>query len=135
MIQPHTGGCLCGALRFVALADPQVVDYCHCHACRRSSGAPVLAWASFDAASFRYTQGVPAQFASSDHGRRDFCAACGTQLLFRTTRQPGFVDVTIGALDDPARCVPTLHIHCAEAVPWLAIRDGLPRYDGPGPGD
>jgi hypothetical protein len=135
MPKPYTGGCLCGALRFSADAEPLVVDYCHCELCRRSSGAPVLVWASFDAASFRYTQGTPARFASSAHGRRDFCARCGTQVLFRTTREPGSVDVNVGALDDPARCVPTMHIHCASALPWLDIRDELPRYAGAGPWD
>lgn len=135
MSAPYDGGCLCGALRFTADGEPLVVDYCHCDLCRRSSGAPVLVWASFKAASFRYTRGAPKQYASSDHGLRDFCATCGTQVLFRTVREPDSVDINVGALDEPGRCVPTMHIHCARALPWLAIHDDLPRYDGPGPLD
>lgn len=42
-------------------------------------------WATFPAEAFRYTQGVPGVFKSSEWGQREFCRDCGTQLLFRNT--------------------------------------------------
>ena len=46
------GGCLCGALRYRLDAAPLDIGYCHCSMCRRSTGAPVLAWACIPAAAF-----------------------------------------------------------------------------------
>jgi hypothetical protein len=122
------GGCLCGALRFEADAPAAEAGYCHCRLCQRSTGAPVLAYVSFPAGSFRYVAGAPARFASSSRGTREFCARCGTQIAFRGTPNPGTVDVNAGALDDPGRFPPQRHIHCASAIPWLHIADNLPRF-------
>jgi hypothetical protein len=129
----HEGGCLCGALRFAASAPPQSICYCHCRLCQRSSGAPVLAWASFPLASFRYLAGTPRSYASSAHGVREFCAHCGTQLVFRSAHEPDLVDVNVGAMDEPQRYPPTHHIHCASRIGWLEDAPGLPRYPGARP--
>lgn len=128
------GGCLCGALRFAVDGAPESICYCHCRLCQRSSGAPVLAWATFPVAAFRYLQGTPRSFASSAHGSREFCPACGTQIAFRSAHERQFVDLNVGAFDEPARFPPTHHIHCASAIPWLDQASELPRFDGAAPG-
>lgn len=46
MSQSHSGGCLCGALRFTAAADPLDSGYCNCTLCRRPTGAPLAAYVS-----------------------------------------------------------------------------------------
>ena len=123
------GGCLCGALRFEASADPVETGYCHCRICQRSTGAPVLAYASFPANAFRYISGTPAKFASSTRGAREFCASCGTQIAFRADPNPRTVDVNLGALDEPGRFAPEKHIYCRSAIPWLSLADKLPHFD------
>lgn len=133
MSPERTGGCLCGALRFVASADPTACGYCHCRLCRRSTGAPVLVWVTFPKDRFAYRSGTPARFASSDHGVREFCGACGTQIAFVSSREPAIVEVNVGAMDHPQHYVPQMHVHCESAIPWLRLADGLPRYEGSGP--
>ncbi|MBW2275588.1 MAG: GFA family protein [Deltaproteobacteria bacterium] len=127
-----TGGCLCGELRYEA-RDPIDAGYCHCRLCQRSSGAPVLAWATFPTATFSQTKGEPATYSSSDAGRRDFCAGCGTQIAFRDTGTPERIDVNLGSLDDPAAIEPMYHIWLGSRIPWLEIADHLPRYTDEGP--
>ena len=124
----HTGGCACGALRFTSSADPVDGGYCHCRLCQKTNGAPVLAWASFPIAAFSYTRGVPARFASSPSGLREFCATCGTPIAFRMAMEAATVDVYVGALDDPNAFPPRQHVWCESAVSWFAIDDQLPRY-------
>ena len=49
------GRCLCGAVRFTADGPPKWTGYCHCRSCRRHTGAPVSAYAGFEAAKVRFT--------------------------------------------------------------------------------
>ena len=44
MSDAHTGGCLCGAIRYRITGAPVEALYCHCRMCRRAHGAPVVAW-------------------------------------------------------------------------------------------
>ena len=126
------GGCLCGQLRYEA-RDPIDAGYCHCRLCQRSSGAPVLAWASFPTASFSYAKGEPRSYRSSPNGFRDFCANCGTQIAYRGTAPSTRIDVNIASLDDPASIEPEYHIWVESRVPWFHIDDDLPRYTDEGP--
>jgi hypothetical protein len=130
--QGFVGGCLCGQLRYEAF-EPIDAGYCHCRLCQRSSGGPVLAWASLPTGRFSYTQGKPATYASSGSGRREFCASCGTQIAFRDTRRPDRVDVNIASLDDPASIEPQYHIWVASQISWFDVNDELPRYAEGGP--
>ena len=126
------GGCLCGAVRyhFARLRD---AGYCHCRLCQRSSGAPVLAWATVPIDQFCYTKGAPRAFRSSERGMREFCATCGTQVTFRRLEGPSTVDVNIATLDEPGAVEPEYHIWVASRLPWFETRDDLPRYMDDGP--
>lgn len=126
------GGCLCGRLRYEARALEDA-GYCHCRLCQRSSGAPVLAWATFRAKTFAYVKGEPTSYPSSEHGRRDFCAVCGTQIAFRDVASGTRVDINIATLDDPAAIEPEYHVWVASRLPWFEIADDLPRFDDQGP--
>ena len=129
----YLGGCLCGAVRYASASDPTEAGYCHCRICQRSTGAPVLVWASFPVSNFEYTNGNPAIYPSSDHGHREFCSSCGTQIAFRESPDPKTVDVNVGSLDDPDRIAPTCHIWCRSKISWLEIADELTRYDEDAP--
>ncbi len=122
------GGCLCGALRFRADDRPVDTGYCHCSLCRRSTGAPVLAWASFPVGVFAYTKGSPAIYESSARGHREFCNLCGTQICYRETDAATTVDLNLGCLDDPAAFAPRCHIYAKDRIEWFDTADDLPRY-------
>lgn len=127
------GGCLCGAVRYRIDGPGIDAGYCHCRICQRSAGAPVLAWATVPAQSFIYTRGVPTVYCSSEHGRREFCGQCGTQLVFRHVPPARTVDVTIASLDDPTAIAPAYHIWRGSRIPWFETGDELPRFEDAGP--
>jgi hypothetical protein len=122
------GGCMCGAVRYVAEGEPFHPTLCHCRDCRRASGAPALAWFSVRRDALRWVQGTPALHRSSPGVERRFCAACGTQLTWHGDAAPDEIDVTIGSLDDPDAIAPLDHTCFSQRVRWLHLDDVLPRY-------
>ena len=124
------GRCFCGFVRYAAEGAPRDETNCHCSICRRTSGAPFVAWATVPAASFRVLAGLPHSFRSSEHGTRTFCPRCGTPLTFRSDHSPDEIDVTIGSLVDPGSLPPKDHTHTGSKLPWVVLADGLPAYPG-----
>jgi hypothetical protein len=122
------GGCLCGAVRYRASGLVTNSTLCHCGSCRRSAGAPAVAWVTFPAASFVFERGAPAAFRSSPPVVRTRCGSCGTPLTYRHERFADEIDVTTASLDDPAAFPPADHTWWSERVPWLRWDDALPRF-------
>ncbi len=128
------GGCFCGAIRYRGMLADARVHFCHCSDCRRSSGAPFLAWANFDADEFELTAGSPGCYESrNDAGarvRRQFCNACGTQMTYqRPDDSGGGVWVTVCSLDEPEQMTPGEHLWTVRWLDWLRLDDGLPRHE------
>ena len=124
----YNGGCCCGALRYVSKLPPLECGYCHCVICQKTSAAPALVFASFPINEFRYTRGTPAIYHSSEHGNREFCSLCGTQIAFREAENAETVDANVGSLDDPLMVSPEYHIWCQSRVSWFETADSLPEY-------
>ncbi len=125
----YSGGCFCGELRFRSDAEPVETGYCHCSICRRTTGAPLLVFASFPVESFTYTKGEPQIFESSSKGQREFCGICGTQICFRESGVARTVDVNSGALEEINAVAPEHHIYTSSRVEWLEFDDQLPKYE------
>jgi hypothetical protein len=120
------GSCLCGDVRFSADGPPKWTSYCHCASCRRHTGAPVSAYAGFDAAKVHFTAKAPTWFESSPGARRAFCVRCGSTLAYEGDRWPGEIHFHIGVFDDPASLAPAGHAFADERLPWLRLADAPP---------
>jgi hypothetical protein len=131
MTETHRGGCFCGAVRF-ELDEIFDAGTCRCSNCRRMSGAPLVLWANAPAHAFRITAGHPVGFASSEHGVRHFCPACGAPVYGRHPDPPAdgsdLVCVCTPSLDDPESVRPTAHIWCGSGLSWFETADDLPRF-------
>ena len=131
-----SGGCHCGAVRYEMTAEVAHHALCHCTDCRKASGAPVTAWAM--AAADQVTiMGEPVTYASSEHGRRLFCGACGTSLFYTNDVVfPGMIDVQSATLDDPDAIPLQAQIQTAERIGWMTHLGDLPAFERyPGPPD
>ncbi len=96
-----TGGCLCGALRYLARADPIRVVSCHCGVCRRVSGAAFMTFVHFPAGDFAWTGGAPQRYRSSAGAERGFCPVCGSTLTMHEAVLADRVQVSLGSLAGP----------------------------------
>ena len=100
----RSGGCLCGAVRFVARLKDAGFGVCHCEMCRRWTGSALLGitvpdgdvdWTGADHIATRQT---------SDWAMRAWCRECGSGLYFKVTLDgpySGNVELPIGLFDDP----------------------------------
>ena len=122
-----TGGCFCGRVRYEAGGAPYNATSCHCSMCRRTSGAPFMAWFSVPRSQFRL-RGEPARFRSSAKASRTFCPECGTQLTFELDGAGDEIDVTTASLDEPDRVPPSDHTYTASRLDWVELADGLPQF-------
>ena len=128
----HTGGCMCGAVRYRAAGEPKFVAYCHCHSCRKHTGAPVVMWVAFDPEQVKWTHGDRKLYRSSQSAKRGFCGDCGTPLTWEapSLMVPGefTVEFNISTLDNPDDYVPDRHWCHDERISWFEVADELPRY-------
>ncbi len=133
-----TGGCACGAIRYVCTADPLLALNCHCRDCQRASGTAFAAILRVPAAAFTVTKGEPKFFTvTGDSGNtvsRGFCAACGSPLFSRLSGLSTVVGIRVGSLDDPSHYQPQLDMFVASAQPWECRDPALPQFPGYPPG-
>lgn len=132
----HEGGCLCGAIRYVAMGPMREIVFCHCSQCRKQTGLYVPATAVPKAAldiagdSLRW-------FAASGFAERGFCATCGTPLFWRMRAvgsDTASISIMAGSLDDASDLVRGYHICTEGRATFYAISDGLPQYAHDAPG-
>jgi hypothetical protein len=122
-----TGRCHCGDVRYELSGSPKYQALCHCSDCRRSAGAPMVAWAAYAEEDMSVTSGNPTTFNSSGSAMRSFCPVCGSGLFYRNEAfLPGIVDIQIATLDNPNAFPPQLHIQVAERLTWMEKVHELP---------
>jgi hypothetical protein len=130
MTASHQGGCLCGAVRYRVSGEPSSSVICHCTSCRRASGAPTVAWITFNRQSFEITEGTPVVFHSSPGVVRQFCGRCGSALTYETARFPISIDVTTVTLDEPETFPPTAEVWLENHLQWEPTDRSLDQYVG-----
>lgn len=127
-----TGRCLCGQVTWSATGRMRWAAYCHCESCRRAGSTPFVALFGVPDKGLTWSGSV-ATYASSDDVERGHCETCGTPLFYRNhTRWPDETHIPAVTLDDPSAYVPKAHIYYNERLPWIEMRDGLPKYHGTG---
>ena len=124
-----TGQCHCGAIRYSMTTAVQHHALCHCSDCRRHSGAPLVGWALVGNGEIDI-QGTAKVYASSEHGRRHFCANCGTGLFYSNDAIfPGQIDVQTATLDNPDAIPAQAQIQTAERIGWMEKLNDLPAFE------
>jgi hypothetical protein len=124
----HTGGCLCGAVRYEIRARFLQTTLCHCEDCRKASGAPFVAWSFFPSGSLVWTRGTPRTLKHAER-ERSFCGDCGSPLTFFDPSIPSLFEANTNTLDDPARYPPVDQCWVCDELPWSAMCMDLPRHD------
>jgi hypothetical protein len=127
-MQIQEGGCLCSAIRFRISGEPAFSSICHCATCRRASGAPAVAWLTYDRGQVQILTGQPRIFRSSHGVARQFCGTCGSQLSYETITSPTTIDITTASMDYPNLFPPTLEVWLEHRVSWQSPNQTLAQF-------
>ena len=106
----YSGGCLCGAVRFVAKGTPHRVGICHCLDCRKHHGALFHASAIFPADAVEITGDV------RDYAGRFFCPRCGSSVFAISGDE---TELSLGAMDAPDQLKPSYELWTTRREAWL----------------
>ncbi|WP_372012291.1 GFA family protein [Pseudoxanthomonas sp. 10H] len=128
-----TGGCLCGASRYLSPGPVLFAAICHCRDCQRASGSGGVPVMGVEKASFACSGPVRAWRSPGGSGRsavRNFCGECGSLLFGTPESAPDLVTVYAGSLDEPARFEPSAALFVAQRPHWARLAARLAEHDG-----
>jgi hypothetical protein len=101
----HSGGCLCGAVRFRTHGQPAKSVLCHCRYCQARTGSAFGISLYFKTEQVEILSGAlkayPFQTESGRSFTTRFCPECGTSLFWSTTAGADLTGVAGGSYDPP----------------------------------
>jgi hypothetical protein len=127
--EPHTGGCLCGGVRYRIDGPLRDVIACHCSQCRRTSGHFVAATRAAVADLSFISDETLTWYVSSSEAKRGFCSRCGGNLFWQPTPgdlQAPTISIMAGTLDTPTGLRTIQHIFVADKSDYYELHDGVP---------
>ena len=125
-----TGGCLCGAVRYTAEADPTSATICHCRDCQKFTGSAfaALVRAHRDNLTIEGTLKTFSSLGGSGNAiLRHFCPECGSSIAEEPGTRPGVIILNVGTFDDPAVAQPGREIFRDDGLPWIEVHGDIPR--------
>lgn len=132
MAEMHTGGCLCGRVRYEARGEPLYAGYCFCADCRKASGSAFVPFLSFAGSALRIS-GDTLQFvtrsARGTDAVRNSCPVCASLVFGGRVGENSQHTIYAGSLDDPAFFKPSIAIFARDRPAWAVMPPGLKVYD------
>ena len=128
----HTGGCLCGAVRYEATGDPVMAGYCYCKDCQKASGSGFIPFMGFAASAVRFT-GQTLQFASKSarggDAVRNSCPICGGLVFGGIVGKDDSHTIYAGSLDDASAFQPKIAIFTRDRPGWSPLPPGIKAFE------
>jgi hypothetical protein len=132
MPAPYSGGCECGAVRYVVSSEPLALFACHCTICQTQSGSAFGMGMRIPASSFQIMQGTLKSFQRvADSGQvftNSFCPDCGTRIHHQPSHFPGVLSLKPGTLDDTSWLIPSMHVFLRSAQRWMVIPEESQKF-------
>lgn len=125
------GSCLCGAVRYEVVGDPQRFYHCHCSRCRKSSGTGHATNLMLTNAKIVFSRGEALlkryKVPEAERFTRQFCSECGSSVA-RFVPELGAVVVPAGSLDCAVPFQPQARIFWDSRAEWSCGDQALPRF-------
>ena len=131
MSESHSGGCLCGAVRYEVAGPPAMSAICHCRNCQKQAGSAWSMLIGVPAGALTVTGEVKTYVDHGDSGgevHRQFCPTCGSPLFSRIPAMAQMVFVKAGTLDDTSDFRPAAQVYMKSKQAWVDL-PGIPGFD------
>ena len=125
------GGCLCGAVRYTAEADPTSATVCHCRDCQKFTGSAFAALVRVTKEALTIEGALKTFSSIGGSGNpilRHFCPECGSSIAEESAMRPDSIVLNVGTFDDPTLATPGREIFRGDAVPWIEVHGEIPRF-------
>lgn len=135
-MNPISGGCLCGGVRYTVRARPMIVRACWCRVCQYFAAGNASINLAFPTDAVQITGELRDYQSTASSGNtmhRRFCPNCGVHLFSEAEERPHITVIRAGTLDDNELAVPEAVIWAASAPAWARIDPSLRRYEGQPP--
>ena len=132
MTPPYSGGCLCGAVRYLITAEPETFYVCHCTDCQRRNGSAFGLSLVVRREAVKCAGDTKRVVTTLPDGRvkqSDYCVKCDTRLWGESVRNPSYFIVRPGTLDDPSWLRPVAHIWTRSAQPWVQFPPDAVKFE------
>jgi hypothetical protein len=130
--QTINGSCLCGQIRYKAVAVPLFQAYCHCQDCRKNGGSVFAALAFVPIESLSW-QGKAQTFShSSDSGStmtKHFCPHCGSQLFGTNSARPDRIHIKVGTMENAEWFQPQCNVWASSRLPSTPVSPYVKDFD------
>lgn len=126
MAEKLNGKCLCGAVRFTAVAEIKRVSACYCSQCTTQNGGGPFYGAELQGQLAIDGEDALRWYASSSKATRAFCAHCGSSLFWKDNDDPSYFDVSLGVLDDSRQLKLDAHIFVDSCPSYMAVAETAP---------
>jgi hypothetical protein len=126
-----TGGCLCGAVRYTAEADPTTATVCHCRDCQKFSGSAFAALVRVSKEQLTVDGTVKTFSSIGGSGNpllRHFCPECGSSIAEEPGTRPDVLVLNVGTFDNPGMAKPLREIFRDDALPWVEVHGDIQRF-------
>ena len=127
----HTGGCLCGGVRYELDGPLRGVVNCHFTQCRKTHGH-IGAYTNVARDRFRLINDSSLSwYVSSELARRGFCRVCGSSLFWER-RGGDVVSIAAGTIDQPTglKTVAQIFTAAEHRGDYYELDTGLKTYPG-----
>jgi hypothetical protein len=128
----HTGGCLCGQLRYEAVGEPAMAGHCYCTDCRKASGSGFIPFMGYPADRLTVTgetRHVKSRSFRGTEAVRNICPVCGSLVFGGILGQDDMHTVYAGTLDDPAVFSPSIALFNSVRPAWAMLPEGVTVFE------
>jgi len=131
-----TGGCRCGAVRYIIDTEPLFVRHCWCRDCQYIGAGSGTVNIFFPSEAVMVEGELTDYQSHADSGmlmHRQFCPSCGAPLFTQADTRRHYIGVRAGTLDDPELGKPQITIWTSSAPSWASFDPGLPQEERQSP--
>jgi hypothetical protein len=124
------GQCHCGAVRYQAEIDPELVGICHCTDCQVLTGSPYRVSVATSRSALQLSGAPKCYVKVGDSGRKRyqyFCGDCGAPIYVTGEPEDEAIALRWGAIRQRLELTPKRQIWCDSALSWAGPTLSLPK--------